>query len=273
MINHQYGSFKIESSSMRSILQSLQANTNKKFFIIVGDEGTGKSTMLSYVNKVIFNNSQAQSHHHLIDGVDITSGSANQDFKQNIESAIVTTTKESAHEIIKQFDKNQTHIIVMPSLNERKEDLVNFANFFIEVLSLMNNKMAATEKNKLTEKAIEKLLQHDWPGNFYELEFVLEKAFEKSLQKNIHDMIGPEHIDLNSQDRLRSQPQSQLQSQSQNRETEFSIGQKLDEIERKYILQTLYFVQQNRTKAAGILGISIRTLRNKISQYREEGHL
>jgi DNA-binding protein Fis len=35
----------------------------------------------------------------------------------------------------------------------------------------------------------------------------------------------------------------------------------------------LYFVHQNRTKAAEILGISIRTLRNKINQYREEGYL
>ncbi len=57
------------------------------------------------------------------------------------------------------------------------------------------------------------------------------------------------------------------------KELEFTIGQKLDEVERKYILQTLYFVHQNRTRAADILGISIRTLRNKINQYREEGYL
>ncbi len=50
-------------------------------------------------------------------------------------------------------------------------------------------------------------------------------------------------------------------------------GLKLEDLERKYILQTLYFSQQNRTRTADTLGISIRTLRNKINQYKMEGYL
>ena len=110
---------------------------------------------------------------------------------------------------------------------------------------------------KLTEKAAEKLLQYNWPGNFHELEAVLEDAYENSFKSETKATIEPEHISLN----LAVEGQA------------YSIGQKLEEVERKYILQTLYFVHQNRTKAAEILGISIRTLRNKISQYREEGYL
>ncbi len=245
MINYQYGSFQIQSPIMQNILTELIANTDKNFFVIVGDIGTGKSTMLNYINKIVFNNNQL----NLFDDVVLPG--------ETFNSAIVTTSKESAYDVIKQFDKKQIHIIEMPNLCDRKTDIVNFASFFIEVLSLMNNKRTY----KLTDKAAEKLLQYNWPGNFHELESVLERSFENSQQEeskiNAKATIEPEHIDLNLQ----------------TKELEFSIGQKLDEVERKYILQTLYFVHQNRTKAAEILGISIRTLRNKINQYREEGYL
>ena len=113
----------------------------------------------------------------------------------------------------------------------------------------MNNK----PKVKLTEKALEKLLQYGWPGEFQELEAILEEAFlaaENGLIEPEFLMMGP----------LKSN-------------VAIPIGMKLGELERKYILQTLYFVHQNRTKAAEILGISIRTLRNKINQYRVEGFL
>ena len=117
----------------------------------------------------------------------------------------------------------------------------------------MNNKKIL----KLTDKALEKLLQYNWPGQLSELESVLEEAYHFAHQNLSQLTIEPEHIEL-------TLPLP---------ESTFSIGQKLDEVERKYILQTLYFVHQNRTKAAEILGISIRTLRNKINQYREEGYL
>jgi two-component system response regulator FlrC len=49
------------------------------------------------------------------------------------------------------------------------------------------------------------------------------------------------------------------------------VGGKLAEMERKLIFQTLQMTQQNKTKAAQILGISIRTLRNKLNEYKAEG--
>jgi DNA-binding protein Fis len=241
MMNNQYGSFQIQSTVMNHILDALNANKDKKFFIVVGDVGAGKTTMLNHINKVIFNNSQRS----IFDEANLP--------EVTLESAIVATSKEGAYEVFKRFDKKLTHVIEMPALSERKSDIIIFANFFIEVLSLMNDKKSF----KLTEKASEKLLQYNWPGNFHELESVLEQAFENALAGESKSSIEPEHIELNTQ----------------IKHLEFSIGQKLDEVERKYILQTLYFVHQNRTRAAEILGISIRTLRNKINQYREEGYL
>lgn len=241
MMNHQYGSFQIQSTIMLNILETIHQQQDKKYFIIVGDIGTGKSTMLKYINRVMFNNAQT----NLFDEADVV--------PTVLESAIITTSKENAYGAIRLFDKNSTHVIEMPSLAERKADILKFSGFFIEVLCLMNS----TKNFKLTEKAIEKLLHYNWPGNFHELESVLEKAFLRAQASEAKTVIEPEDIELSAQ----AKPM------------EFSIGQKLDEVERKYILQTLYFVHQNRTKAAEILGISIRTLRNKINQYREEGYL
>ena len=239
-MNYQYGSFKIQSAAMLNVLDDLALNADKKFFIITGDVGSGKTTMLNYVQKLFFA------------GQNITLF----DDKEPIVTAaptILTTSKELAIEMTRKFDRKLTHVVEMPNLCDRKADIVNFAGFFIEVLGLMNN----SKPFKLTDKAAEKLLQYNWPGNFHELETVLERAFENSQSEDQRALIEPEHIELNLQ----------------MKEIEFSIGQKLDEVERKYILQTLYFVQQNRTRAAEILGISIRTLRNKINQYREEGYL
>jgi two-component system response regulator FlrC len=52
-----------------------------------------------------------------------------------------------------------------------------------------------------------------------------------------------------------------------------SMGMSLSEVEKRLILQTLEHTENNRTKAAHILGISIRTLRNKINEYKEAGIL
>jgi two-component system response regulator AtoC len=137
----------------------------------------------------------------------------------------------------------------MPTLAERKMDIGALAEFSLQVLSLMNDK----PKVKLTEKALEKILQYNWPGQFYEFESILENAFS-SAENNL---IEPEHLLMGP-----------LPA-----EIEIPVGMKLQDLERNYILQTLYFVHQNRTRAAEILGISIRTLRNKINLYRVEGYL
>ena len=239
-MNYQYGSFKIQSAAMLNVLADLNLHADKKVFIITGDVGSGKTTMMNHIQKLFFTGQNIS----LFDGKEPVVSST---------PVIVTTTKELAFEMTRKFDRKFTCVVEMPNLYERKADIVNFAGFFIEVLGLMNN----SKPYKLTDKAVEKLLQYNWPGNFHELETVLERAFENSQSEDQRALIEPEHIELNLQ----------------MKEIEFSIGQKLDEVERKYILQTLYFVHQNRTRAAEILGISIRTLRNKINQYREEGYL
>jgi two-component system response regulator AtoC len=140
-----------------------------------------------------------------------------------------------------------------PTVNvsfNKKNKISQLIDFNLNVLQLMHNKKTLI----LTEKAKEKIMQYEWPENDSQM---LEDTLEKAVKSCRTNYIEPEDIDLDLG----------------QKELEVPVGLKLEIVERQYILQTLYFVQQNRTKAAEVLGISIRTLRNKLNQYRLEGHL
>lgn len=132
-----------------------------------------------------------------------------------------------------------------------REEIVKLTEFNLDVIRLMLGQQSIA----LSDKAKEKIVLHDWSHSVQKLETILEQAARR-CQSGI---IEPDDIEI--QDVEKKDP------------TDLPMGLKLEELERKYILQTLYIAGQNRTKAAEMLGISIRTLRNKISQYRLEGFL
>jgi two-component system response regulator FlrC len=138
----------------------------------------------------------------------------------------------------------------LPEIQEMREDLPGMAEHLMGVYEILHSR----SKISLSEGAIKKLLEWNWPGNFSELENVLEKAVLLSNKS----VLTEEDIETNDSAAIVS---SMLPIK------------KLAEVERDLILQTLKLTRQNRTKAAEILGISIRTLRNKIQEYREEGIL
>ncbi|OFZ30527.1 MAG: hypothetical protein A2622_09025 [Bdellovibrionales bacterium RIFCSPHIGHO2_01_FULL_40_29] len=230
----EYGSIQVKSFSMLNILKSLHDISESELIFIVGEKGTGKTFLANHIQNHVLKNPNL-----------IVSDS----YQTRSLNGIFTLTTNEWNEVSAKI-KVSYRLIKMPSLCDRKADLALLAEFFLQVLSLMNNK----PKVKLTEKALEKILQYGWPGQFYEFESVLEEALLLAENSNLIEpqflQMGPATIEVG-----------------------VPTGMKLEELERKYILQTLYFVHQNRTKAAEILGISIRTLRNKINQYRTEGYL
>ena len=230
-----YGSIKVKSAEMLSVLSQLQNLKQTDIIFIVGSKGSGKTTLAEFIKQSVFKNSMV-----LI----------SDEYQENINSSIFTISNSQWLDISQEIvNPGSFQLIRMPNLDERRLDLADLADFFLQVLSLMHNK----PKAKLTEKALEKILQYKWPGQFYEFEAILEDAFIKAE----NGLIEPEFLTMGPMQTDVGVP----------------MGMKLEELERKYILQTLYFVHQNRTRAAEILGISIRTLRNKINQYRVEGHL
>lgn len=135
----------------------------------------------------------------------------------------------------------------LPSLKDRKEDILPLSEIFLKVLALIQNQ----KEKVLSAAAKRKLVSYSWPGNVSELENVIERANHLSRDPVIEE----DHIEFLT---------STVHAESQ-------AGMTLSEMERKLILQTLQMTQQNKTRAAQILGISIRTLRNKLNEYRDVG--
>jgi len=99
------------------------------------------------------------------------------------------------------------------------------------------------------------LLKYDWKGNVRELENFIERAALMCES----DVIEPRHFFLDGTVKPRSESK------------DVPVGSTLREMERQLILKTLEEVGGNRTHAAKILGVSIRTLRNKLNEYRADG--
>jgi two-component system response regulator FlrC len=138
--------------------------------------------------------------------------------------------------------------IHIPPLRSRPKDLVMLAKHFVEVACVMNG----IPTKELSQNAMNTLISYSWPGNVRELQNVIERTVLLSQNTIIEDQ------DLN------------LNFESKTLDAPFTPGITLGEAEKLLILKTLEFTAQNRTQAAKILGISIRTLRNKLSEYRKD---
>lgn len=135
----------------------------------------------------------------------------------------------------------------IPSLRQRPEDVGVLSKFFVQVFCLMRSQNSC----ELSAGALDKLTAHAWHGNVAELENVIERAVALCQGQIITENC--------------------IQFPQIASATFQAAGTTLSEMEQKLILQTLQMTQQNKTRAAQILGISIRTLRNKLNEYREIG--
>lgn len=138
----------------------------------------------------------------------------------------------------------------IPDLKDRPDDILVLAKHFIKKYSELNE----LPMKDLSKEAADALLYYLWPGNVRELENTMHRAVLLSTG----DEIGVEAVMLQNPDAVKAE------------ETP-AVGQTVAGMERKLIIDTLKHTMGNRTTAANILGISIRTLRNKLKQYQEEG--
>jgi len=140
----------------------------------------------------------------------------------------------------------------LPPLRERKEDIPLLARFFVEKC----NRLEKRSVKGLTDEALECLVQMPWRGNVRELENILARAVLLCKGEEI------EKKDLFPE-------QQGMQEQAPSFMPAFpSVS--LKEIEKNTIFHALDRTNGNRTHAAEILGISVRTLRNKLNEYREK---
>ena len=147
--------------------------------------------------------------------------------------------------------------IQLPALRERKEDLPLLAQYLVTKLAEKHSRPARF----LNPAAISALQFHAWPGNVRELRNVIERAVIICSGEEIErHHFAPYPID--QRERLR------------NEDTiTFPVGTPIEEVERQMIIRTLKKTRNNKTRAAELLGISLKTLHNKLNLYRERGQL
>ena len=149
--------------------------------------------------------------------------------------------------------------LVLPALRARPEDVTALADV---ILGRVCRRFGYSPV-ELRAEAMVRLVRHAWPGNIRELNNVLERA----LILSGGDAIGPEHIVLDDDVRMPGEivdPGGADDEAAHRRRT-------LREVERSTILRILRECNGNRTHASERLGISLRTLRNRLRAYRGEG--
>jgi DNA-binding NtrC family response regulator len=138
--------------------------------------------------------------------------------------------------------------IHIPPLRERKEDIPALAQHFLKKYNLENNRQIA----RISPKVNELFLDYSWPGNVRELENYIERAVVTAKGSVLTPRDFPRELTFG---RIRKSSK------------EAEVGSTIHQAERELILKTLEAQVGNRTKAAEILGISTRTLRNKLREY------
>lgn len=151
--------------------------------------------------------------------------------------------------------------IHLPALRERKDDIEPIAIFFVDKYSKAN----AVPMRMLSKGALDKLLHYNWPGNVRELENIIHRAVLLASGEEIL----PEAVTLPNVQMVEQQTGMAKAVGAPVNRSEL-VGRTVESVERELIIDTLNYCLGNRTHAANILGISIRTLRNKLKQYGED---
>ncbi len=138
--------------------------------------------------------------------------------------------------------------VKVPPLRSRSEDVPGLIHHFLE----KNRQKYGYEEKELDKESLELLMRHSWPGNIRELENVIERAV---LYAGSEKILRPEHLSFGQEEE-----DSQLGDYN-------GALMSIAEMEKILIYNTLKKTNNNRTQAADILQISVRTLRNKLHEY------
>ncbi len=273
-----FDALHIEDRKMNEAKQlSLQLAPTQASLLIVGDAGVGKTSLARYIytksrsprlyvleckNPGGFDFTRVQGGTLLIEDLDCASATLQTELMKIAERTdgtkprFISTSRRDLRAMVKQeqfrqdlFFKVAVVHLELPRLEDRTSDFGNIVNFVLEVSQIMHGKSGL----QMTADAYSRLNTWNWPGNIRELENVIERSVV--LAKN--SSIGPDSI--------------QFEAVAEDMSVDFAPGMSLSEVEKRLILQTLELTAQNRTRAAQMLGISIRTLRNKLNEYKEEG--
>ena len=141
--------------------------------------------------------------------------------------------------------------IQLPPLRERKEDIPPLAEYFLKFYGEKNHR----ETVQILPESLDLMMRYDWPGNVRELENTIERGVIIARS----EYLTPDELPPN----IRKIAESTTRYSS-----EVTVGSTIKEMEKEFIAQTLASVAGNRTRTAKLLGITRKTLQNKIREYK-----
>jgi Nif-specific regulatory protein len=140
-------------------------------------------------------------------------------------------------------------VVDVPPLRERKEDISLLADYFLARAA----RAGGGPQKRLSSGALARLMSYSWPGNVRELENLLERAYLLADGPEI----GPELLGVGME---QTAPLVGLDG------ADF-VGRPVEEVERAHVLATLKHTNWHQKRAAELLGIGVRTLREKVKRW------
>ncbi len=150
----------------------------------------------------------------------------------------------------------------LPPLRERKEDIPTMAQALIAEM----NRKHECKVTEISPETLECLRRHQWPGNVRELRNVLERAVILAGEGSIELKNLPAFLQNRAAVVPGAAPAAPPPAEDPDG-VKFQIGTTVEEAEKGLILRTLEHTRNNKTRAAEILGISLKTLHNKLKEY------
>jgi len=171
-----------------------------------------------------------------------------------VDVRIICASNEDLMELIKThkfredlYYRLNVFVINLPPLRERKQDISYLLKYYRQLFNLELHKQVAS----FSKEALQLLKKYNWPGNVRELRNVVLRAMLSA-----QDIIDVQHL-----------PPEIVKKELNVHDIIFKAGTPLAEVEKTMIIQTLRAVKGNKLKAAEILGISRRSLYNKLEDY------
>ncbi|CAH9063573.1 Regulatory protein AtoC [Pseudoalteromonas holothuriae] len=201
----------------------------------------------------------------------------------DVNCRVISATNRSVEEIAQNkvlrediYFRLAVFPISIPPLRERKEDIALLAQYFLDDMNKQNKSSLA-----LTDLDMALLMAHDWPGNIRELKHTIHRAFIMAdLQEN--KLVFPASFDSPfsraTQAPANANPPPQILSPhapvtpppvNTRLSADTAVGTTIEELEKELIYKTLASVDGNKTNAAKILGISTKTLYNRLNSYEQ----
>ncbi len=145
--------------------------------------------------------------------------------------------------------------IRLPPLRERREDVALLADHFLAEIC-----KAEGQEKRFTPAAYERVNSYEWPGNVRELRNVVQRAFVMAAGASISD----EWLDLEAARGVKREAGPFLSVR---------VGSPLADVERSLIFATLEHYGGHKERTAAALGVSLKTLYNRLKEYTAEGHI